>query len=82
MTPDDQKKAVARAAIDYVRDGMRLGLGTGSTAKHFVDVVGEGFDVAIRIADLADSSLVAKRLAPNNRVLCATPAYLALHAPA
>jgi len=42
----------------------------------FVDVVGDGFDVAIRIADLADSSLVAKRLAPNHRVLCATPEYL------
>ncbi|KPF65834.1 LysR family transcriptional regulator [Bosea sp. AAP35] len=43
----------------------------------FIDVVGEGFDLAIRIADLRDSSLVAKRLAPNHRVLCATPAYLA-----
>lgn len=43
----------------------------------FTDIVGEGFDLAIRIADLRDSSLVAKRLAPNHRVLCATPGYLA-----
>lgn len=40
MTPDEQKRAAALAALDHVRDGMRLGLGTGSTAKHFVDAVG------------------------------------------
>jgi DNA-binding transcriptional LysR family regulator len=45
----------------------------------FVDIVGDSFDLAVRIADLQDSSLVAKRLAPNHRVLCATPAYLAEH---
>ncbi len=45
----------------------------------FVDIIGEGFDLAVRIADLQDSSLVAKRLAPNHRLLCATPAYVAEH---
>lgn len=50
-----------------------------SLADHFVDVVGDGFDVAIRIADLADTSLVAKKLASNHRLLCASPAYLEKH---
>jgi DNA-binding transcriptional LysR family regulator len=45
----------------------------------FVDVVGEGFDLAVRVADLQDSSLVARRLAPNHRVLCAAPGYLKAH---
>ncbi|PSC04580.1 LysR family transcriptional regulator [Alsobacter soli] len=45
----------------------------------FVDIVGDGFDLAVRIADLQDSSLVARRLAPNHRVLCASPGYIAAH---
>jgi DNA-binding transcriptional LysR family regulator len=50
-----------------------------SLSDAFVDIVAEGFDLAIRIADLADSSLVAKRLASNHRVLCATKDYLVSH---
>ena len=44
-----------------------------------VDVVGEGVDVAIRIASLSDSSLVAVKLADNHRVVVASPAYLKRH---
>ena len=44
-----------------------------------VDVVGEGVDVAIRIASLSDSSLIGVKLADNQRVLVGSPAYLKRH---
>ena len=37
---DDLKRQVAARALEQVRDGMKLGLGTGSTAKHFVELLG------------------------------------------
>ncbi len=40
-----------------------------------VSLVEEGFDVAIRIGKLEDSSLIARHLAPARRVVCASPAY-------
>ncbi|WP_444927681.1 LysR family transcriptional regulator [Microbulbifer sp. TRSA002] len=41
-----------------------------------VDLVGEGFDIAIRGGDLPDTSLIARKLAPLKSVLCASPSYL------
>jgi DNA-binding transcriptional LysR family regulator len=41
-----------------------------------VDIVNEGFDCAVRVGDLPDSSLVSVRLAENRRLCVATPAYL------
>jgi DNA-binding transcriptional LysR family regulator len=48
-------------------------------SDRMVDLVEEGFDVAIRIARLQDSSLVSRRLAGTRLVACASPAYLAAH---
>jgi ribose 5-phosphate isomerase A len=49
MDVEAQKRAAAARAVELVRPGMRLGLGTGSTAKHFVDLLAErvrgGLDV-------------------------------------
>jgi len=42
----------------------------------YVDLVAESFDVAVRIGTLTDSRLVARRLTPSRRMLCASPAYL------
>ena len=44
-----------------------------------IDLVEDGFDVAIRIADLKDSSHIARKLAPIHHILCAGPDYLKKH---
>ena len=43
---------------------------------NFVDIIRDGFDLAIRIGELKDSSLVARKIAPDTRVICGSPAYL------
>lgn len=48
-------------------------------ADRVVDLVDEGFDLAIRIGRVVDSSLVARKIAPARLVVCASPDYLKRH---
>jgi ribose 5-phosphate isomerase A len=41
VTADEQKKAAGLAAVSYVKTGMKVGLGTGSTANHFITALAE-----------------------------------------
>jgi ribose 5-phosphate isomerase A len=49
MDLDAQKRAAAARAVDFVRPGMRLGLGSGSTAKHFVEVLAERVRAGLKV---------------------------------
>lgn len=55
---------------------VRINLDLSDSMK---DLVSSGYDLAVRIGTLDDSSLVARRIATNRRVLCASPDYLARH---
>ncbi len=50
-----------------------------SLNDRMVDLVDEGYDLAVRIMRLSDSSLVARKLAPFRRVICASPSYFQKH---
>lgn len=63
MTQDEMKKAVAKAAIAYIEDGTVVGVGTGSTANHFIDYLAE---IKHRIEGaVASSEATRKRLASH-----------------
>ncbi|CAA7623234.1 LysR family transcriptional regulator [Magnetospirillum sp. SS-4] len=69
---------LAAALPDFLERYPEIELDMNMTDR-YVDLVDEGWDVAVRIGRLADSSLIARRLAPIRRVVCAAPAYLERH---
>ncbi|MCU1719710.1 LysR family transcriptional regulator [Pseudomonas sp. 5P_5.1_Bac1] len=48
-------------------------------SERLVDIIEEGFDIAIRIGELDDNRLIAKKLCDHRRILCASPGYLQRH---
>ncbi len=69
---------IGPALLDFAAMYEEVGLDV-SFSDRAVNLVEEGFDAAVRIGSLADSSLVARRLASARIVTCASPAYLARH---
>ena len=55
MNMDELKRQAAARALEYVRDGMKLGLGTGSTAKHFVELLGEKVRAGLKVIGVPTS---------------------------
>ncbi len=64
MGNDQEKEAAARASLEFVKDGQVVGLGTGSTAAHFIKLLGEqvkkglqvrGIPTSVRSKELAES---------------------------
>ena len=52
---DELKRQAAARALEQVRDGMKLGLGTGSTAKHFVELLGEKVRAGMKVIGVPTS---------------------------
>ncbi|MGX1099815.1 DNA-binding transcriptional LysR family regulator [Amorphus sp. MBR-141] len=67
---------IMAAIMAFVRDSSQIKLDL-HLEDRFVDLVEEGFDVAVRVSELADSSLIARRLAPLRMVVAASPGRIA-----
>jgi ribose 5-phosphate isomerase A len=50
MTPDQKKIVAAEAALDYIKPNTTIGVGTGSTVNHFIDLLAENFKGQIKAA--------------------------------
>jgi ribose 5-phosphate isomerase A len=63
MNQDEKKAAAAREALDQVRPGMLLGVGTGSTVNHFIDALGQS---RIELASIVSSSEASTQRLKNH----------------
>jgi len=61
MSADTMKREAALRALQFVEDGMIVGLGTGSTAAHFVDLLGEKVREGLNVSGIATSDLTQKQ---------------------
>jgi ribose 5-phosphate isomerase A len=76
MDLEAQKRAAAARAVDFVRPGMRLGLGTGSTARHFVELLAERVRGGLSVVGIPTSEATrrdAERLGVPLTTLDETP---------
>jgi len=67
--------ALAPKLPDYLKQFPEVSVEL-NLSNRFVDLIDEGYDAVFRVGDLADSVLMARKLAPYQLVLCASPVYL------
>ncbi len=60
LTADDMKKAAAHAVLPKIVNGMKVGLGTGSTANHFIHALAEKVKAGLQVACVPTSEATAK----------------------
>jgi len=78
MSRDDLKRQAAERALSYVKDGMRLGLGTGSTAAKFVDLLGAKVKEGLKVVCVPTSEATRIQAAALNIPLATLDQYPAL----
>lgn len=66
---------IAPAVADFQKRFPAVGIAM-SVNDRLVDIVGEGFDLALRLGRLEDSSFIARKICETRRVVCASPEYL------
>ncbi len=71
LSGDESKRKAAERSMEYVRDGMRVGLGTGTTSKFVVELLGERVRAGLRITGVP-SSRAAEDLAREQGIPLAT----------
>ena len=59
LTPDQQKAQAAQKAVEFIRDGQILGLGTGSTVHHFLTALGDQVQKGLRVQGVPTSDATA-----------------------
>lgn len=62
--------------VEFLRKHPRVTI-EADTSNRFVDLIGERFDLAIRLGELPDSRLVARKVAERRRMICASPDFIA-----
>jgi ribose 5-phosphate isomerase A len=67
MSNDQEKEAAARASLQFVKDGQVVGLGSGSTATHFIKLLGEKVKNGLRVRGIP-TSLRSRELAESLRI--------------
>lgn len=71
MDPEVQKRHAAARALEFVQPGMKLGLGTGSTARHFVELLGERVRAGLDVVGVPTSE-ATRRQAESHAITLST----------